>query len=136
MSNLSAKSSILLNSRIMSACSSSIVPSMSSDLRKYFLPLRTTSPDPMNRLRWYITVVRGMSSFPCSSMLVTPEPVAEALAIALKSAGSSASSLEPRSNALQNQNVSSSMLSSLGLAIDLIIILSSTGMLTIIHLNI
>ncbi len=136
MSNLSANSSILLNSRIMSACSSSIVLSMSSDLRKYFLPFLTTRPEPMNLLRWYITVVLGMSSLPFSSLLVTPDPDELALTISLRSAGSRDSSLESRSKALQNQNVSSSMLSSLGLAIDLIIILSSTGMLTIMHLNV
>jgi len=120
----------------MSACSSSIVLSMSSDRRKYFLPFLTTRPEPMNLLRWYITVVRGTSSLALSSLLVTPAPVVLALTISLRSAGSMDSSLESRSNALQNQKVSSSMLSLLGLAIDLIIILSSTGMFTIMYLNI
>lgn len=109
---------------------------MSSDLRKYFLPFLTTMPEPMNLLRWYITVVLGTASLSLSSLLVTPVPEVLALIISFSSAGSSASSFEARSKALQNQTVSSSMLSSLGLDMDRIIIRSSTGMLTTMHLNI
>ena len=83
-----------------------------------------------------MTVVRGTASRSLSSLLVTPVPSTLALTISLNRLGSRASPPEARSNALQNQKVSSSTLSAVGLAMDLIIMRSSECMLTILCLNI